>query len=101
MVVQGEGNTPSVPAAPATDVARIAEAETSPVGATTSDPDMLVESQHVVEAGLEARGFTEVQRVTLRDTLPKLALEDRLAVMNQLGAALNRGEIEFDAREVF
>jgi hypothetical protein len=71
------------------------------VAIAPSDPELLLVSQRAVEAGLAARGFTEAQKATLRQTLPKLALEDRLAVMNQLGMALNRGEIEFDAHEVF
>jgi hypothetical protein len=87
----------------ATEPAEVARgSDVEPAAAiATSDPELLLASQRAVEAGLAARGFTEAQKATLRQTLPKLALEDRLAVMNQLGMALNRGEIEFDAHEVF
>jgi|SoiMethySBSTD1v2_1073268.scaffolds.fasta_scaffold23433_4 hypothetical protein len=78
-----------------------ADPNTPPPAIATSDPDVLLTSQRVVEAGLAARNFTEAQKTVLRETLPRLAFEDRLAVMNQLGVALNRGEIEFDARDVF
>ena len=83
------------------DGEEVVEPNTAAPAIATSDPELLLASQRVVEAGLAARRFTETQKATLRQTLPKLAQDDRLAVMNQLGMALNQGEIDFDAHEIF
>jgi len=88
-------------AAPAR-VAQSAESEAAAVLAVaTSDSDVLLASQRLVDDVLMARRISEAQKTALRETLPKLSMDDRLAAMNQLSAALNRGEIDFDAREIF
>jgi hypothetical protein len=89
------------PAAGPAEAAGGLDGQTAAPSDATSDPELLLASQRVVEAALSARRFTEAQKETLRLSLPKLATEDRMAVMNQLAVAHNRGEIDFDALEVF
>jgi hypothetical protein len=88
-------------AARSVETAEASDMETPAPALASSDPELLLAGQRVVEAGLSARRFTEAQKATLRQTLPKLAQDDRFAVMDQLVLALNRGEIDFDTHEVF
>jgi hypothetical protein len=74
------------------------EHETADPLSGASDPDELLSSQRIVENVLTARGVSEANKVALRETLPKLSMDDRMAAISALSDAMNRGEIEFDAR---